>query len=941
MTTTQAGVVLRHIRGLRDAGTAHELSDRQLLEHFAARREEAAFEALLRRHGAMVQGVCRRVLGNPHDAEDAFQATFLILARRAREVGRRGSVGGWLYQVAYTTALKAKASAAARRRREQRPDARSAADPLAEVSGRELLTALDEELARLPEKYRAPLVLFYLEGLTRDEAARRLDASESTVKRRLEEGRERLRLRLERRGLALPAALLAAGVGGAAVSPSLAAATAGAALLAATGKSAALPPGVAALMTVAARGLAPGRRKAVADALLTLTFAAAAVGLLACRDLVAVADAPQAAESPAPGAEPGKGDSKEMTVTGRVLGPDGKPVVGAQVAVLALVQKVRRSGGVSWDRAVLGRGKSDDDGRFSLAVTRTSSARNRGVDVLASREGYGLGWHPFDPDAERPEVSVSLAREQVIRGQLLDLQGQPAARVKVRVANVRLLRTFRSFEELIDFRQETVGAMLRMRKADSLRSDTIDWDDAPENLPPWPAAVTTDEHGRFAVRGIGPGMSVQLHVVDDRFALQSISVPDTSKAEQVQDIRRTLDPARVLEGRVTYADTGKPAADVEVQGLGWASHGRTDREGRFRINSYRWPVGEGGEQAFLIAYSPPGTPYCSAQKSFRWPKGAVKHAADIALPRGILVRGSVTDEATGRPVAGALVMYLAQQDNPNLKPEDLGGNNFVNGRNMVRTAADGTFGLACLPGAGYLLVEGPDADYVLRENGGQDRLFRGKRGGYPWYSHGFAALDLKASSELIDVKITLRKGVTIQGEVVGPEGRAVEDLQVFCRLEGQALATHPVKVRGNRFELHGCDPGETLTVMFFDGTHDWGATARLSVKEVVGKPMKVQLAPCGSARTRFLDRSGQPLADWSPGLFLVLTPKQVGLRAGTFQVVSPLRKVGPHTDGDGYCTFDTLIPGATYEFGHAEITTTITAEAGKTVKLPDIVVRDP
>src|SRR6516164_3707550 len=122
MTTTQAGVVLRHIRGLKQAGAAHQLTDRQLLERFAARREEAAFEALLRRHGAMVQGVCRRVLGNPHDAEDAFQATFLVLARKAREVGRLGSVGGWLYQVAYTTALKAKVSTAARRRREQWPE---------------------------------------------------------------------------------------------------------------------------------------------------------------------------------------------------------------------------------------------------------------------------------------------------------------------------------------------------------------------------------------------------------------------------------------------------------------------------------------------------------------------------------------------------------------------------------------------------------------------------------------------------------------------------------------------------------------------------------------------------------------------------------------------------------------------------------------------------
>lgn len=435
-------------------------------------------------------------------------------------------------------------------------------------------------------------------------------------------------------------------------------------------------------------------------------------------------------------------------------------------------------------------------------------------------------------------------------------------------------------------------------------------------------------------------MSVQLHVVDDRFALQSILVADTSKADEAQSVRRTLDPARVLEGRVTYADTGRPAAGVEVQGFGQASHGRTDREGRFRINSFRWPVNASGEEGWLIAYSPPGEPYCNAQKSFRWPRGAVKHTLDLALPRGVLVRGTVTDEATGRPVAGALVSYLAQYNNPNLKPEDLSGNNFVNGRDMVPTAADGTFRIAGRPGPGYLLVEGPDADYMLRENGGQDRLWRGRRGSSPWYSHGFAALDPKAGSEPVDVKITLRKGVTIRGEVAGTGGRAVEDLQVFCRLEG--LATHPVKVRGDRFELHGCDPDETLTVMFFDAANDWGATARLSAREAGEKPVKVRLAPCGSARARFLDRAGKPLANFFPGLFLVLAPPQGDTLAARLMIVSPFRRtLALQTDKDGCCTFDTLIPGATYEFGHAEIEATITAEAGKTVKVPDIIVKHP
>jgi hypothetical protein len=148
-------------------------------------------------------------------------------------------------------------------------------------------------------------------------------------------------------------------------------------------------------------------------------------------------------------------------------------------------------------------------------------------------------------------------------------------------------------------------------------------------------------------------------------------------------------------------------------------------------------------------------------------------------------------------------------------------------------------------------------------------------------------------------------------------------------------------VRGNRFALHGCDPREKITVVLFDATKCWGATATLSAGEAGGKPVSVVLAPCGSAQVRFLDKEGKPLADFYPGLFLVLAPRERETAAQTLQVAAPFRKVGPHTDGDGYCTFSTLIPGATYRFGYAEIETTFTAEAGTTVKVPDVIVPHP
>lgn len=205
-----AQLLSKHLRNLTAAARADGLPDRELIARFAAGRDEDAFAALVRRHGPMVLRVCRRILHNEHDAEDVFQATFLVLSRKAAALHRAESVGCFLHGVACRLALKARTRFAKQRIYEsQATIEKHADDPLADLSVREAQAILDEELARLPEKYRAPLVLCCLEGRTRDEAARLLGWSAKLVKSRLEQGRERLRSRLARRGLTLPAALLA------------------------------------------------------------------------------------------------------------------------------------------------------------------------------------------------------------------------------------------------------------------------------------------------------------------------------------------------------------------------------------------------------------------------------------------------------------------------------------------------------------------------------------------------------------------------------------------------------------------------------------------------------------------------------------------------------------------------------------------------------------
>jgi len=172
--------VLYHLRKLAGGRPEEAWTDGQLLEHFLSKRDEAAFTTLVERHGPLVLGVCRRVLANDADAADAFQATFLVLARKAASIRKRESVGSWLYGVAYRLAHRAKVAAARRRVHERQVEPMPPSDPLAAVVWRDLRPILDEELDKLADKYRAPLVLCYLEGKTHEEAAQQLGWTNGT-----------------------------------------------------------------------------------------------------------------------------------------------------------------------------------------------------------------------------------------------------------------------------------------------------------------------------------------------------------------------------------------------------------------------------------------------------------------------------------------------------------------------------------------------------------------------------------------------------------------------------------------------------------------------------------------------------------------------------------------------------------------------------------------
>jgi RNA polymerase sigma factor (sigma-70 family) len=287
MATAQMDTVIRHLRRavlLQDGAAS---TDGQLLASFIDHHDEAAFEALVRRHGPMVFGVCRRVVGNHHDAEDAFQATFLVLARKASSVRPRERVANWLHGVALRTALKANAMTAKRREREKQASAETEAAP--HDQWRDLQPLLDQELNGLPENYRLPILLCDLEGKTIKEAARQLGWPQGSLAGRLARARKLLARRLANRGVTLSAGALAAvlsiNAASAAVPTSLMSSTVKAATLFAAGQATAaglVPAQVAALTEGVMKGMMLTKLSNVVAGLVVLAAVIFGGGLFYC-----------------------------------------------------------------------------------------------------------------------------------------------------------------------------------------------------------------------------------------------------------------------------------------------------------------------------------------------------------------------------------------------------------------------------------------------------------------------------------------------------------------------------------------------------------------------------------------------------------------------------------------------------------------------------------
>jgi RNA polymerase sigma factor (sigma-70 family) len=865
-----AAAVLQVLRSAAKAGGGG-LSDRELLRHFAESNDQAAFAALVRRHAAMVLGACRRALPNWQDAEDACQATFLVLARKAASTRWQPSVANWLFATARNVARNARVAERRRARREARAAVHEAVQPVDRMTGRELLAALDEELEKLPPRYREPLVLCYLEGLTRDEAAARLGAPAATLKTRLERGRKRLGDALTSRGCALGAGLLA---------------------LAATSPAGASPPRLVAAVLAAAAGPPPAAVAALAKGaavrgllnkplLAALTVQGAGLlGALAW-SMSLTAAGPQAGPTPGPekkeqaqktgGRRPDPA-GEPAEVRGRVLGPEGKPVGGTRVSYLQMRPLHDRT---PFSPAPF-TGAADADGRFRLAVTIRGRTPFRPFNPISTLIATAPQYAPAAIHVGAPEdlkdFTLRLVKDDVpIEGRIIDLEGKAVAGVTVRPVHVRAnlggdLGPW--LDAIRDKRDPPHGAYLGIEFTATQAGLT--------------RTAVTDAAGRFRLAGPGRERIVTLRLDGPAIESQFLNVmtrpgqrfrvgserhwhpangPDLIYPARFE---HAVAPAAPVEGVVRDHDTGKPLAGVTVSSrlstpFGWPAErvsATTDADGRYRL------VGRPRLSPYWVHAKPPaGQPYVSVIRFPDRPTPRQSARLDFSLKRGVLVRGRVTDRASGRPVQ-AEVRYFALGNNPALADVD----KYLEATTLS-SQTDGSFTLVALPGPGLVAARLDDFRrgwYVLGRGADRIKGYDPKTEGFQSKPDFVWARDYEAlagvepgpGATAITCDLQIDRGKTVSGTCVGPDGKPLAGVSIHASL-GYGPTIDIRDLPTPRFTLYALNPERPRP--FFFHHHGKKLAAAVVVKGDELEGLTVRLQPTATITGRLLDTDGAPL----------------------------------------------------------------------------------
>jgi RNA polymerase sigma factor (sigma-70 family) len=870
-----AAVLKRAIRSVEARLDQSGISDRELIQRFAQENDQAAFAALVRRYTSMVLGVCRRVLPSVQDAEDACQATFLVLARKAAAGQWRQSVANWLYTTARRIAANARRATERRARREGKAAVSELVQPADQMTGRELLSALDEELDKLSARYREPLVLCYLEGLTRDEVASRLGIPAGTVKIQLERGRKKLGDALLRRGCGLGAGLLALAV---TTSP------AGAAPLrlieAVLASVSGSPPAAVAAL---ARGVTMNAfmNKAMSIVLALVTAGVFSIGIAAVRLPAASQTAGQTARKAAPAKladdrpkDPRpREDKRETTVSGRVLSPDGKPVAGAELLLVGGKNPVQKLG------------RTDEDGHFTVPAPRGE----RWVVLLARAPGAGIDFIDLGTLKSAEKVDLRLVKDHAIRGRVIDTEGKPVPGVSVSVKSVN------------GYQDNSLDSFLAMWKKRHPMSGVPTgikhfWE---ENIFP---TTTTDKEGRFTVTGTGIERLVSLHVrgpgiaeaefwvvnrpgfdpkpynklTTDNMATMSFGLggawllwgPDLSVVAEAE---------KPIRGVVKDRETGKPRAGVRVT---LSRNGSdlvpvqvsttTDAQGRYEIRGARKSLK--GYMVEVPGESESGYMACQGRSPDTPGYGAI--TIDVNVRKGVILTGRVFDSATGKSLPGTVWVGVLQ-GNPFAKeyPEFDSASSF----SSRDTAADGTFRIVTIPGP-VLLMGGPDtrkmssgemgryqykppvADpkyprYFPKERGWGEAYYTLNGGISPLQGNFAKVIEIKSGTGIVTQDVVLERASALPVKIVDGDNRPIRGTWV-AGISPQDWH-RPVQLPKDTCNAYHLMPGKPRLLAVYDPASKQYGTLRLKGDEK--NSAVVKLGPGGTVKGRLIGENGRPV----------------------------------------------------------------------------------
>jgi RNA polymerase sigma factor (sigma-70 family) len=920
MAKGQLDVVMQYLARPLKAPAETTVTDRQLLESFLCQRDEAAFAALVQRHARLVLGVAWRVLHDAHDAEDVFQAAFLVLARKAGSIRRHQAVPGWLLQVAFRLALKARTRNARRHTHERRAAIVPESTRFCVLEQEELRIVIDEELSHLPDKYRTPLVLHYLEGMSKNQTAALLGWTEGTVSGRLARARGLLRDRLIRRGFVLSCASVTS-------------------LLAETGLTAAVAPRLlsgtitagfrfthgacgAGTISISAVSLAEGmvndmlvtkiKMAAWTASALVLAVAVAAAGTLAFRAATIAADpqtqsragrenassrtdAPKSADPPDHGS-----NTVHLSASGKVLDDESKPVGGATVYLLenSLFRDTEVRKQTYTD--ILSQTTTGASGQFvfkqvladTMHVTR-SNLYWPPWSIVVMAKGYAVAWHALNPPNVQ-NMRLVVRPENYLRGRLLEGNGKPAVGVRVQLV-------------FVDDRVDPEPPYYAF-SGNELR---LYWTRLP-------VAGVTDADGKFALGGLPRGFCIGLWTMDSRFmrtyfncaTIDQKEIERLNQTESAPEKRllpdgfsMTLRPSEFLRGEVLYGDTGEPAVGVRVGTNNGACV--TDSRGRYVLEGY-------DTEKYNVHVQPPeGSHYLAIATELPARRGRPMRQPSFTLQRGSVVTGILREKETGQParVADVHIYYVAERA----------------GRSpaSTRTGPEGTFQIVVPPGKGRLRINDSVPGYVPSELLGDDAD-----------ASISVPVDIKPGETLTGKVLLLTRGMVVQGHVRDPMGQPVADA-VFLGVGAQ----EPSAADGS-FTLRGLSPEYKNHFLVVHNQRRLGAEMTIEPREGAPIVMDVKLRPTQSATVYVFDENRKPLANAYVSLVANVKMRE---RADGFAYTGVTINRLLRTDEAGKSLLPVLVAGGRYRVhaiarGHAAAAASFGVESGEDVKVPDLVL---